>query len=210
MNIFGQLAEKPWMHVDRENLVDIDESATESAAPMGLRVYFAVACVMFGLIIAAYLMRMGLVQTSDGYDWRSMPKPSLLWVNTGLLFASSFYFQRARNASRRDQMKRVANALLAAGFFSFAFLAGQLVVWNQLIAAGYFLGSNPANSFFYMITTFHGVHLLGGLIAWARTVTKVWDGVEPAQVRLSVQLCTTYWHFLLVVWLVFYYLLLST
>jgi cytochrome c oxidase subunit 3 len=62
--------------------------------------------------------------------------------------------------------------------------------------------SNPANSFFYMITAAHGLHLMGGLVALERTTAKVWRGAEMAQVRLSVELCTIYWHFLLLVWLV--------
>jgi cytochrome c oxidase subunit 3 len=64
------------------------------------------------------------------------------------------------------------------------------------------VASNPANSFFYMITAAHGLHLMGGLVALGRTTAKVWRGAEMAEVRLSVELCTIYWHFLLLVWLV--------
>ena len=204
------LTEKPWLVTDRGIAEDIDESSFVSAAPTGLRVYFAVATVMFSLIAAVYLMRMGVGHPGEGLDWRSMPKPWLLWANTAILILSSVFFQRARLAARREQMDRVAVGLLAAGFFSFAFLAGQLTVWKQLADAGYFLTTNPANSFFYLLTTVHGLHLLGGLVAWGRTTAKVWDQVEPAKVSLSVELCATYWHFLLIVWLAFFYLLLTT
>jgi cytochrome c oxidase subunit 3 len=64
------------------------------------------------------------------------------------------------------------------------------------------VASNPANSFFYLITAAHGLHLMGGLVALGRTTAKVWRGAEMTQVRLSVELCTIYWHFLLLVWLV--------
>ena len=210
MNIFRQLTEKPWLVTDRGIVEDIDESAIPSAAPTGLRVYFAVATVMFSLIAAAYLMRMGVGHPGEGLDWRPTPKPFLLWVNTAILILSSFTFQRTQVAARRGHMDRVAIGLLTAGFFAFAFLAGQLTVWWQFADAGYFLNTNPANSFFYLITTLHGLHLLGGLVAWGRTTAKVWDGVEPAKVSLSVDLCAIYWHFLLVVWLAFFYLLLFT
>jgi cytochrome c oxidase subunit 3 len=210
VGIIRQLTEKPWLVTDRGIVEDIDESAFPSAAPTGLRVYFAVATVMFSLIAAMYLMRMGVGHPGEGLDWRSTPKPSLLWVNTAILILSSVTFQRTRAAARRGQMDRVAVGLLTAGFFAFAFLAGQLIVWWQLADAGYFLTSNPAISFFYLITTLHGLHLLGGLVAWGRTTDKVWDGVEPAKVSLSVDLCASYWHFLLVVWLAFFYLLLFT
>lgn len=210
VNIIRQLTEKPWLVKDRSLAEDIDESAFPSAVPTGLWVYFAVATVLFSLIGAAYLMRMGVGHPGEGLDWRPTPKPALLWVNTAILILSSFTFEWTRVAARRGLTDRVVIGLLTAGFFSFAFLAGQLAVWRQLADAGYFLTTNPANAFFYLITTLHGLHLLGGLVAWSRTTTKVWDGVEPAEASLSVDLCAIYWHFLLVVWLAFFYLLLST
>ena len=97
--------------------------------------------------------------------------------------------------------------LLTAGFFSFAFLVGQLIVWRGLADAGYFATTNPANAFFYLLTGVHGLHLLGGLVALALTADKVWRGFEVNQVRLSVQLCAVYWHFLLALWLVLFTLL---
>jgi cytochrome c oxidase subunit 3 len=210
VNIIRQLTEKPWLVTDQHIVEDIDERAFPSAAPTGLRVYFAVATVLFGLIAFAYLMRMGVGHPGEGLDWRPMPKSPLLWVNTAILVLSSLTFQWTRVAARRGQADRVMIGLLTAGFFSFAFLVGQLVVWRGLADAGYFATTNPANAFFYLITMLHGLHLLGGLVAWSRTTTNLWDGAEPAEVSLSVNLCAIYWHFLLVVWLAFFYLILST
>ena len=210
MGIIGHLTEKPWLVKDQSIAEDVDESAFPPAAPTGLRVYFVVATVMFSLIAAAYLMRMGVGHPGEGLDWRSTPKPPLLWVNTVILVLSSFAFQWTRTAARRGQMDRAAIGLLTAGFFAFAFLVGQLTVWQRLADAGYFLTTNPANSFFYLITTLHGLHLLGGLVAWARTTSKLFDEVEPEDISPSIDLCAIYWHFLLIVWLAFFYLLMST
>jgi cytochrome c oxidase subunit 3 len=211
VGIFQSLTEKSWLVTDPARADDSDADVeAASAAPTGLRVYFAVASVMFVLLAVMYLMRMGVGHPGFGLDWRPTPKPWLLWVNTALLVLSSFAFQRARMEARREQMERATIALLIAGLFAFAFLAGQLTVWQQLVSRGYFLQTNPANSFFYVITTLHGLHLFGGLVAWSRTTFKVWNGVEAAKVSLSVELCAIYWHFLLVVWLAFFCLLLVT
>jgi len=51
---------------------------------------------------------------------------------------------------------------------------------------------------------------LGGLWVWGRTTVKVLRGAEVAKVRLSVELCTLYWHYLLLVWLVLFAVLLQT
>jgi cytochrome c oxidase subunit 3 len=211
MGIFQTLTEKPWLVIDHAGADDGEgDAALASAAPTGLRVYFAVASVLFLLVGAMYLMRMGVGHIGFGLDWRPTPKPWLLWVNTFLLILCSVIFQQAHIEARREQTDRVVVLLLIAGLFSFAFLAGQLTVWQQLSNRGYYLATNPANSFFYLITTLHGLHLVGGLIAWTRTTARAWNGVEMASVRPSVDLCATYWHFLLVVWLAFFCLLLVT
>jgi cytochrome c oxidase subunit III len=69
------------------------------------------------------------------------------------------------------------------------------------MAAGYVVTANPANSFFYLVTAIHGLHLLGGLVALGRTIAKLWRGADLPKLRLSVELCALYWHFLLLVWL---------
>jgi cytochrome c oxidase subunit 3 len=98
----------------------------------------------------------------------------------------------------------------AAGATVFAFLIGQLLAWQQLNAGGYYLASNPASTFFYLLTAVHGLHLLGGLIALGRTALRVRGGVDPDRLRLSLELCAMYWHFLLLVWLVLFALLFIT
>ena len=69
--------------------------------------------------------------------------------------------------------------------------------------------TNAAVSFFYLFTAVHGLHVVGGLVAWARAWRRAWRGADPARVRLGVELCTTYWHYLLLVWGVIYVLLVS-
>ena len=171
---------------------------------VGLGAFLAVATSLFALSISAYFMRMHLA------DWSPLPEPRVLWLNTALLILGGIFFQRARNAAQRGQIDGVRVGLLAGGAFTFAFLVGQLWAWQQLNAAGYFLTTNPANAFFYMLTALHGLHLLGGLWVWGTTTAKLWRGVGVGKLRLSVELCTVYWHFLLVVWLILFGLLLST
>ena len=191
-----RLAAKPWL--EEGVSVDLREESPSALAPakIGLGVFLAVVGSLFALFVSAYSMRMNLV------DWRALPVPALLWFNTGVLVLSSVALQWAYVAAHRNNMDGVIVGLCAGGASAVTFLVGQLLAWQQLRAAGYFVTSNPANSFFYLITAMHGLHLMGGLVALGRTTAKVWRGAEMAQVRLSVELCTIYWHFLLLVWLV--------
>jgi cytochrome c oxidase subunit 3 len=145
-----------------------------------------------------------------GLDWRPTPEPVLLWINTGILVISSLIFQRARGALRAGNRMAVERATFGAGIFAVAFLAGQLIAWRELLDAGFYATNNPANAFFYLITTLHGLHMLGGLVAWGRAMSRLRQGVELPNLRVTVELCAVYWHFLLIVWLAFFYLLLVT
>jgi cytochrome c oxidase subunit 3 len=191
-----RLAAKPWL--EEGVIVDLREESASSLPPakIGLGVFLAVVGSLFALFISAYSMRMNMV------DWRALPVPRLLWFNTGVLVLSSIALQWAQVAARRDDTDGAIIGLCAAGALAVTFLVGQLLAWQQLRVAGYFLAANPANSFFYLITAVHGLHLMGGLVALGRTTAKVWRGAAMTQVRLSVELCAIYWHFLLLVWLV--------
>ncbi len=196
---------KPWIPELQIAPAPTSGVASQPAVKLGLVAFLAVVTSLFALFISAYTMRMGYA------DWRPMPEPDLLWLNTGILILSSVGLQWASSAAKRNRIRGMRFGLMAGGACAVGFVAGQLLAWQQLTASGYFLASNPANAFFYVITALHALHLLGGLVAWGRTVIRVWwRGFDASQVRLSVELCAVYWHFLLVVWLILFGLLLST
>ncbi len=200
------IASKPWL----ETGVVADHGVPSvPAAKVGLGVFLAVAGLLFTLFFGAYVSRTSLPEPNV-VDWTPLPAPRLLWLNTGVLVVSSGALQWAQSAVRRKHLDSVLPALLAGGACAFLFLAGQLIAWRQMIGAGYFLTTSPASSFFYLIIGVHGLHLLGGLVALTRTTGKALGNFPLPELRLSVELCTTYWHFLLLVWLVFFGLLLST
>ncbi len=207
MSFLHHLTEKPWLPLQKDAAGDLHDGGALFALPtakIGLRVFLAVVAVVFSLLVVTYTERMELA------DWRSFPEPWLLWLTTALLITSRVALPWARVRAGRERIDGVKDGLLAGGVCAFAFLAGQLLAWRLLIALGYFAATNPAIAFFYLITALHALHLMGGLVAWGRTTAKVWRGVDVVQVRLSVELCAVYWHFLLLVWLVLFSLLLLT
>ena len=172
---------------------------------IALLTLLAVVSSFFALILSAYALRMELG------DWVPLTEPQLLWTNTAMLILASIVFQWTRNAAVKDQQSRLAPGLLLTGLLTTAFVAGQLVAWQQLQSSGQFITSNPANAFFYFLTGAHAVHIIGGMYVWARATTRVVLGKGDAlAIARSIELCTIYWHFLLLVWLVLFGLLLST
>ena len=61
----------------------------------------------------------------------------------------------------------------AIGGLTFAFITGQLLVWQHYVNLGQYASTNPANAFFYLFTALHGVHILVGLFFWGRATTKL-------------------------------------
>ena len=94
-----------------------------------------------------------------------------------------------------------ASLLATAAVATLGFLGGQFVAWRELTASGFLVTGNPSNSFFYVLTGLHGLHILGGLVALARALPGAWGTGRPELLRLRIDLCTMYWHFLLLVWL---------
>src|SRR3989337_395197 len=202
--MFHHLMAKPW--VTAQGKVDdlyAGGASSALAKRLALRVFLAVVAVLFFLLVTAYGSRMAFE------DWRPAPQLRLLWANTFVLILSSVALQWAQFSVRRGRMDGMRVGLLAGGAFTVVFLIGQVLAWRQLGTMVYFELTNPAIAFFYLITGLHGLHLLGGLVAWGRTVAKVWGDFDRAEIRQSVELCTLYWHFLLLVWLILFGLLFS-
>ena len=214
MSLFSRLTEKSWETPGSHGFAEPD-SYRPAAARVGLYVYFGVACVLFSLIVAAYFVRMGVgvhgaVEHGTAQDWRPMPEPPLLWINSAVLLGSSLAWEFARRAAHGpdwDRMRRMA--LIGAGL-GLLFLAGQLMLWQQYQAAGYYLASNPANAFFYLLTGLHGLHLVGGVFACARAVGQLGVSGDERRAARNIGLCAVYWHFLLLVCILLAGLLVST
>ncbi|WP_176098930.1 cytochrome c oxidase subunit 3 [Burkholderia cepacia] len=161
-----------------------------NAGRTGLIVFMAVATTLFSLLLLAYAMRM------REPDWQPIPHPALLWWNTGALALASVAMQRARQPTLHRTAWLVCGGVLAA-----VFVAGQLTAWHLLSAGGQTVAVNPSNSFLYLLTGLHGLHVLGGLAAWAVTIAQL-RRADPFRARRVIDLCALYWHFLLAVWLV--------
>jgi cytochrome c oxidase subunit 3 len=210
--LIQRLKDKPWT---KQGVVPTSqESVTASAPKVGLWVFLAVVSSLFGLFASAYMMRMG--GHGGLVSWQPLDEPSVLWINTLVLVLGSGAMQIARNRIDGDDFAGARAYFLAGGLLTIVFLAGQVLAWQQARTANDLGAGNPAFAFFVLLTAIHGLHLVGGLYVLGRTATRIFRGVDSSnpvarsRIRTSVQLCTTYWHWLLLIWLGLFALLLST
>ena len=206
-SIFKLLSEKPW-DPEQAKIDNFHQGVTLnlSKGKLGLRYLMVISTIFFCLFIVTYSDR--LVYG----DWKRMPEPILLWINTFLLLVSSGVFISVQKFSKKNQFEIVKKRLILIGWLSLSFILGQLLVWYQFIELGYYISSNPANAYFYVFTALHGLHLLGGLVYWLMTIKKVWNpnDIIVMKTKHTVELCAIYWHFLLAVWVVLFGLMLLT
>ncbi|MFC6488472.1 cytochrome c oxidase subunit 3 [Nitratireductor sp. GCM10026969] len=197
-----RILSKPWLEQGVHSALPETDVSGMPTAKIALGIFLAVVGSLFALFASAYFMRM------EYADWQAPPVPRVLWLNTGVLVLASVALSCAVRAAREARMDMMRLALAAAGLASLVFLAGQLLAWRDLSAAGHYLEVNPANSFFYLLTGMHGLHILGGLVALGNVLARAWqEDAEPGPLRLGVELCAMYWHFLLFVWLAIFVLL---
>ena len=204
--VMQRVTAKTWLEqgaaVDTRNLGDSGFSPYV-AGKLAMWVFMVVITSLFMLFITAYHMRMALG------DWQPLPEPGILWFNTFILAAASVALQIARQGLGRNNL-RVRVSFVAGGILALAFIVAQLLVWQQLMSSGYVVAGNPANSFFYLLTGLHGVHLLGGLVVWGRGAIRLLQGDPPEGLRLNIESCTVYWHYLLLLWIGLFALLLRS
>ncbi|MDB5540645.1 MAG: Cytochrome oxidase [Devosia sp.] len=196
-----RLTSKPWLEQGVIEGVPDFEASHDPAKRAGLGFFLAIVGSMFTLLAGAYFMR------RDLGDWQALPVPPILWINTGALVLSSLALEYTQRSVRRGDIVRLRVGLAVAALFALAFLGGQLIAWQQLSAEGYYVATNPANSFFYLVTGLHGLHILGGLVALGWATAKAWGSEKVEGVRLNVELCATYWLFMLFVWVVLFSLI---
>jgi len=206
LNIFKLLSQKPWepsqAAVDNEH---DGKTLALSKAKLGVRTVMVVSAVIFSLFVVSYSDRMLI------HDWRSLSEPWLLWINTAILILTSIVFHKAKVLSDKNELEKAKNYLLLVGFLTFAFITGQLLVWQHYVSLGQYASTNPANAFFYLFTALHGLHVLGGLFFWGRAITKLFTrNYNVLKIRQAIELCAIYWHFLLIVWFILFSLMIAT
>ncbi len=164
-------------------------------ARLGLWVFLGSVTMLFAAFTSAYLVRRA------GSDWAPLQIPSVLWVSTAVLLASSVTMELARRYFQ-DWKPLASRKWMAATFvLGVSFICGQLLAWQQLADQGIFLQSHPHSSFFYVFTAVHAVHVLGGIAALLYVLVQSWRYKLAPGISSAPALCATYWHFVDAVWI---------
>jgi cytochrome c oxidase subunit 3 len=166
------------------------------------------------LLFAGFLAAYGFVRLANG-TWPvrsevfSMPFIGLM---TFVLITSSATMATAVGAAHRGDLRLARTFVVLTTIGGLFFLGCQAREWTGLILEGARLTANPwgvpaFSGFFFMITGFHGTHVLIGVVILALLAARLRSGRSSAS---GVELVGLYWHFVDLVWVfifTFFYLI---
>lgn len=170
-----------------------------------LWLFMVSVAMLFAAWTSAYLVRRG-----EG-DWFFFELPNLFWITSGLIIASSLSMIYASWSAKNDNLEGLKTGIVTTFILGVGFLIGQWIAWGDLVANNaHFTGGNVSSSFIYVMTGFHGLHIVSGLVFLIIVMVSTFKFKVHSRNLNQLQMCATYWHFLGGLWLyLFVFLLLN-
>lgn len=171
-------------------------------AKIGFWLWVGSLSTMFGALAVTYGYRM-----SEKSNY-AFPLPPSLWISTIAIVASSLTLVAAQRMVAQGKMRPAVTYLGSTVALGWVFVISQLVSWMLLARLGFYAQTNPFSGLFYVLTAFHCGHVLAGVgwIIYLYYLAK--HGVLSAKRHLALDLGSVFWHFMMIVWLVFFTLFL--
>ncbi|HTJ47844.1 MAG TPA: cytochrome c oxidase subunit 3 [Cyclobacteriaceae bacterium] len=158
--------------------------------------FIVTVCMLFAAWTSAYLVK----RAEAG--WAEIIIPDQFWINTVIIIASSGTMAWAQHSARKDNLEKVKLAISITTVLGVAFLIGQWIAWGKLVELNeHFSGGNVSHSFLYVLTGIHGLHILGGVIFLIIVLISTYRFQVHSKNMTRIELCSTFWHFLDVLWL---------
>lgn len=183
------------------------ERELNSLSTVTVVVIMATVTMTFGAMIAVFFYRSGAPKF-----WGHLNVPSLLWMTTALLVASSFSFEKARRRLGSNNQESCLAWMKITVVLALLFLAGQIAAGIYVIESGIKLAKNPHSWFLFLFSGLHGIHILVGLLGLGyllfRTRQRATGPRYQMYTRVVARGVSFYWHYLDFLWIVMFALLL--
>jgi cytochrome c oxidase subunit 3 len=178
-----------------------DPIAARSNMLLAVKLAILSEAVLFGALFAVYF-----VVRSESPGWppvAGLGRPELVLpgLNTLLLVASSGTMQLAVRSARRGDRSRILRWMGLTLLLGGTFIAVQAY---EFLTSGFGLDAGIFGSTFYILTGFHGAHVLAGLALIAIVANRARRGYISADRHTAVEGTSYYWHFVDLVWLVLF------
>jgi cytochrome c oxidase subunit 3 len=167
---------------------------------VGTIVWLSSELMFFAALFAMYFT----VRAAHAGDWPMKPTELNLpyaTVFTVILVLSSVTCQWGVFAAERGDVHRLRVWFAISFLMGLVFVLGQANEYRHLVDEGTTIASSGYGSVFFLTTGFHGLHVIGGLIAFVFMLLRSTMGrFTPAQATSAI-VVSYYWHFVDVVWI---------
>jgi len=160
--------------------------------------------MFFSALIGAYLLtRANAAKPAEVFDASAL---GLISLNTFLLIVSSLTMVLSLGFMRRGSQVGMRIALLATILLGTTFVTIQAFEYRNLFNKGLTMNGDPFifGSTFYLLTGFHGMHVIGGVIWNFFVWLKAMRGGFTQDNNTGIELAGLYWHFVDLVWIVLF------
>jgi cytochrome c oxidase subunit 3 len=171
-----------------------------SPLAVGVVVWLASEVMFFGGLFAAWFVLKG----ANEPDWPPAGEEIdalRMGFFTAVLLASSVTVHFAVEAAEHGRRRAVLRWLAATISLGTVFLVHEAFEWSEL---PFGFDSSAFSSIFYLLTGFHGAHVLGGLVLMGTVAWVVLGPGSRVPLGQTVRVTSYYWHFVDVVWVVLY------
>ncbi len=151
--------------------------------------------MMFAGFTSAYIVKRNLA------NWQTFDLPRFFWYSTTAILLSSVTIYLAEKAFKQREMRKYRSLVFATLVLGVLFFVFQIFGFLQLWQKGITLQANVSYSFMYVIVIVHAAHVLGGLIALIVLFAKAFSTKTRSYNSVPVELVSTYWHFVDVLWI---------
>ena len=166
---------------------------------VGVVVWLASELMFFAGLFAAYFtLRAG----ADAWPPEGVELETLrTLLATAVLVGSSATMHFAVVAARANDRSAAVRWLVMTMALGAIFLTNQGFEYAE---ASFSMSSHAYGSMFFLMTGFHGLHVLGGVVLMAIVAAVVSGPASRAPAGTVVDVCGYYWHFVDVVWVVMF------
>ena len=124
-------------------------------------------------------------------------------INTIFLLTSGFFMAVTVHEIKENQMQKAQKYLLVTMLFGFLFLILKAIEYNAKLNAGLDMGYNTFFTFYWMLTLFHVIHVIVGLVI----LTSVYFGIKKENSTtniIDVEASAAFWHMCDLIWLILF------
>jgi cytochrome c oxidase subunit 3 len=152
--------------------------------------------MMFAGLTSAYIVKSGQA------GWHEVKTPTVFWISTAVLLASSVTVQAALRSFKQRAMATFRSLLLLTLLLGAVFVVLQWIGFNWLWDHGvHFTGASGAGQFLYIVFGLHALHVLGGMVALIVLFVRQYTGNTRTYNATPVEIISTYWHFVDLLWI---------